>query len=254
MVDGQNLKPRTHIAIMSGHSKWSTIKHQKGATDKKRSQNFSRSVKLITIAAKEGGADPESNFKLRLAMDKAKAINMPKDNIERAISRATGGDAGGEELYQLFYEGFGPFQTAIIVECVTDNKNRSLSQVKSFFEKRGYSLGSTGSVSYLFDQNGEISVEKGENPDELELKLMDFNPDDIEERGDSFILYSRVGDLAKMHRQLKESGLRVLESGLLYKPKSKIKIPDDKKEDFLDFLDKLSDLEDVEEIYTNADL
>jgi len=239
---------------MSGHSKWSTIKHQKGVTDKRRGQAFSRAVKLITLAVKEGGGpDTSTNFRLRLAIDKAKAINMPKDNIERAIARGAGNAEGGG-LAELLYEGFGPHQSAILVECITDNNNRTISQVKSYFEKRGFSLGSSGSAAYLFDKKGKIVVVKGKNPEEDQLKLIDFNPDDIIDVGEDFVLICPPSDLDKLQNSLNSEGFTIKEFTLNFYPKSPIELVDKEKESLIEFLSNLEDLEDVENVYTNVSL
>lgn len=239
---------------MSGHSKWSTIKHQKGVTDKRRGQAFSRAVKLITLAVKEGGgADASTNFKLRLAIDKAKTINMPKNNIDRAVARGAGNaEEGG--LVELLYEGFGPHQSAILVECITDNKNRTISQVKSYFEKRGFSLGSSGSAAYLFDKKGEIIIAKGKNPEADQLKLMDFNPDDIIDAGEDFVLLCLPSDLDKLQHSLHKEGFAVKEFTLSFYPKSPIVLSDKEGKDLINFLTNLEDLEDVENAYTNVSL
>lgn len=241
---------------MSGHSKWSTIKHQKGVADKRRGLAFSKTVKLITLAVKEGGSsDPDANFKLRLAMEKAKEVNMPKDNIQRAIDRA--GGAGGQDsvLTRAVYEGFGPSQTAIMVECVTDNTNRTVSEIKSYFDKRGGSFVSSGSVSYLFDQKGRLLVKKSGNDENDQLKLMDFNPEDIIDRGLHFVLITASKDLARLRQDLVKAGFEVEGAEMVFVPKSKVRVDDEKKkENLVLFVQGLEELEDVEAVYINTDL
>jgi YebC/PmpR family DNA-binding regulatory protein len=240
---------------MSGHSKWATIKHQKGITDKKRGTAFSKAVKIITLAVKEGkSTDPNSNFKLRLAMEKAKAINMPKDNIQRAIDRASGQSSDQAGLTEMMYEGFGPGQAALLVMCVTDNKNRTLSQVKNCFEKRGYSLGAPGSANYLFEKKGLIQVMKSNNPEDDQLKLMDLNPEDIQEGEDHFWLICMTTDLNRLVDEIKKLAYEVKDFKLTNLPKTPIELETNQKQNLLDFIEQLEDLEDVEMVYTNVRL
>src|SRR6266567_1980364 len=193
---------------MSGHSKWATIKRAKGANDAKRGQLFTKLSKAITIAARQGGGspDPDSNFRLRLAIEAARAANMPKDNIERAIQRASGKqDASLEEA---IYEGFGPGGFSVIVETFTDNKLRTVSEVKNVFNKNGGSMGAQGSVMYQFEKNGVISVAKvGKSMDDIFLIAADNGVDDIEEAGEEVLLYTKLEDVANVKDTVTQNGL-----------------------------------------------
>ena len=171
---------------MSGHSKWSTIKRKKGAQDAKRGKIFSRIVKEIHIAVKEGGADPEANPRLRLAMQNAKGANMPKENIERAINKA---DKEGENITETTFEGYGPNGIAFFIECLTDNNLRTVGMIRSIFNKRGGNLGTNGSLSFLFDRKGVFNVPKGDlDPDEFQLEIIDAGVEDFEVADDMFII------------------------------------------------------------------
>ncbi len=238
---------------MSGHSKWSTIKHQKAAEDKKRGKIFSKVAKAITIATKEGGgSDPGTNAKLRLAIDQAKEVNMPKDNIKRAIERGMG--KGGEgDLETVVYEGFGPENTALMVECITDNKNRTAAEMKSFFDKRGGGLGSPGSTSYLFEKKGLLLVKKTQNVEDQLLQLIDMGADDVEEDEDLIEVYTPPDNLAAVKEQIDKNGLEIKEAMLAFKPKTMVLIDEGKKDKVLSFLEDLEDLEDVQKVYINAD-
>ncbi len=240
---------------MSGHSKWSTIKHQKGAADAKRGKMFSKVGRAIAIAVKEGGSDsPESNAHLRLAIEQARAINMPKDNIKRAIYRGAGRGGSGV-LETITYEGFGPEKTAIIVECVTDNRNRTTSEIKSFFEKGGGNLGSPGSTAYLFQKRGFILVAKTNQDAQADLfKLIDLGVEDVEEAGDLIEVYTKPEELEEFKGKITAAGFNVKEASLTFKPVSVMTISDShQKEKILNFLQDLDDFEDVQKVYCNAD-
>src|SRR5256714_2689636 len=164
---------------MSGHSKWSQIKRQKGAADVKRGMIFTKMTKEIMIAAKEGGGDPDANFRLRLAMDRARAVNMPRDNIQRAIDRATGGDEGAA-LESVVYEGYAPGGVSVMIEAATDNRNRTVSEIRAAFTRGGGKLGESGSVQWLFEQKGVIEIDiKGKDPDAVQLAATDAGPEDV---------------------------------------------------------------------------
>jgi YebC/PmpR family DNA-binding regulatory protein len=239
---------------MSGHSKWATIKRQKGVTDAKRGQAFTKMSNAITIAVKEGGGvgDPASNFKLRMIIEKARAINMPKDNIQRAIERASG--VGGNALTEAVYEGFAPGGIAVMVHTVTDNKMRTVAEVKNIFEKSGGGFGSSGSVAYLFDQKGEITVPlSGKSFDDVMMVALDANIDDIEEDAGVAYMYVSPTDLSRAKSDLEALGLTVTTVELVYKPKSTIDLPDEStQEKVMDFLEKVEDLADVQKVFTNA--
>ena len=186
---------------MSGHSKWSTIKRKKGALDAKRSKIFSRIIKEITVAVKEGGADPDGNPRLRMAIANAKGNSMPKDNIERAISK--GKDKDGANFSELTYEGYAPHGIAIFLECTTDNTQRTVANVRKVFTKYGGTLGTNGSLSYLFDRKGIFVVPKGNlDPDEFEMEIIDAGADDIELTDDNFIITTSIENYGSMNSKL----------------------------------------------------
>ena len=239
---------------MSGHSKWSTIKRAKGAADAKRAAIFTKLARAITVAAKEKGGDPTTNFSLRLAMEKAKAANMPKDNIDRAIKRGTG-ELQGEAIEELIYEGFGPGNAALIIKCLTDNKNRTAQTIKHLLTKHGGSLGGPNSVMWQFEQKGviRIATEKlsGKNLDELELKIIDLGAQDIERLPDSWIIYTKIEDLQKVNKGIEDLGLEVEYADLEYVPKEKIDLEPVLKEKNHKLFEALDEDEDVDDYYTN---
>ena len=241
---------------MSGHSKWATIKRQKGANDAKRGQLFTKLSKAITIAVREGGniGDPDSNFRLRLAVEAARAANMPKDNIERAIQRASGRDA--TELNEALYEGFGPGGFSVIVETLSDNKQRTVSEVKNIFDKNGGSMGSQGSVQYQFEKKGLITVAKNNKSlDDIFLIAADNQAEDVEDMGSEVVIYTNPTDLARVRDGLVQSGLEVKNAELLWSPIVLNSISDTSLAiKALQFVEKLEDLDDVQKVYANFDI
>lgn len=237
---------------MSGHSKWSTIKRQKGVADAKRGQTFTKLSNAITIAVRQGGgvADPNSNFKLRLAVDKARAANMPKDNIERAISKAQG--KLGEDVSELTYEGFAPGGVAVIVETVTDNKQRTFSEVKNIFDRNGGTLGSQGSVSYMFERCGEIIVKKnGIASDELLSIGLDAGVEDMDEEGELAFFYLDPSQLQKAKNYFEEKGFVIDNAELIFKPANYVSVDEASQSKILGLIEKLEDLDDVQKVFTN---
>lgn len=238
---------------MSGHSKWSTIKHQKAANDAKRGKLFSKLAKDITVAAREGGSDdPASNAKLRLAVDKAREANMPKENIKRAIERGVG-KGGLNQLETIVYEGFGPHQVAIIVESLTDNRNRSNQEVKGFFDKQGGQLASSGAVGYLFDRKGQIVIEKKSEPNEQMLALIDCGAEEIEEgEGNTVVVLTAPQSLHQITSQIEAKGFLVKEAELIFKAKAPKTFSEHAQKQRIEgFLDGLDDLDDVQRIFTD---
>ncbi len=236
---------------MSGHSKWSTIKRQKGTQDAKRGQLFTKLSNAITIAVKEGqGFDPESNFKLRLIMDRARASNMPKENIERAIARASGKQAG--DLAEVLYEGFGPGGVAVIVEAVTDNRQRTISEVKNVFEKNGGSLGSPGSVLYLFNKRGEIIAKKnGMTFDDLLAKGIEAGAEDMEEEGELVFYYTDPVLVQKTKKNLELLGLAITSARIVYIPVNYLMGKEEAERRVSSLVERLEELDDVQDVYTN---
>ncbi len=240
---------------MSGHSKWSTIKRQKGAADVKRGATFTKISNAITIAVKQGGGigDPDQNPRLRLAIELARTANMPKDNIERAIQRATSKEAG--ELSELTYEGFAPGGVSVLVEAVTDNTNRTTSEVKSLFNKSGASFARPGAVAYQFDQSGEITVLKNDKSiDDIFLLAAELGALDVEDRGEEVGVYTQVSDLAKIKEGLSSQGLSVTGAEISRKPKNTVEVGDEQKEKIVNFLSTLEDMDDIQKVYSNVSL
>jgi YebC/PmpR family DNA-binding regulatory protein len=238
---------------MSGHSKWSTIKHKKSLKDERRGTLFSKLVKAISIAAREG-PDPESNFKLRLAVEKAKEANVPKTNIERAIARGSGG-AGGEQWEETAYEGYGPEGIAVMVEVATDNKNRTAAEIKNIFERGGGSLTRPGAVSYQFEKVGLIRVKKTANVEEAILSLIDLGAEDVEEAEDAIEVFTRPEEFDEMAKKIQAANFSLQGKELFMRPKTFVKITDsEKKEKVLKFMETLEDHEDVQKVFANFDL
>lgn len=239
---------------MSGHSKWSTIKRAKGANDAKRGQAFTKATKLITIAARDG-ASPDTNFKLRLAVEAARAINMPKDNIERAISKATGAD-GSKPLEESVYEGYGPHGVALLIEVVTDNKMRTASDIRSLLDKSGGSLAGPGSVSFLFKSQGEIEVSlKDKDPDELLLTAADAGAEDVETEGSVAYVLTKPEETEKVKENLSNAGYTINSSEVTKKPTTTVRIdsePEAKR--VMALVDKIEDNDDVQKVYGNFDI
>ena len=238
---------------MSGHSKWSTIKRKKGAADAKRSKMFSKIVKEISIAVKESGPDPEANPRLRLAMNNAKGVNMPKDNVERAISKA---DKEGDNLEEMSFEGYAPFGIAVFVDCLTDNKNRTASNVRAVFTKYGGNLGKNGSLTFLFDTKGifNFPVSEDMDMDEFELEMIDAGAEDIEIDEGLITITTAKEDFGSVHKKLDSLNVEVENAGLQ-------RVPNDTKVldvvnalKVLKMIDAFEDDEDVQDVYHSLEL
>ncbi len=242
---------------MSGHSKWASIKHKKAAVDAKKGKEFTRAANLITIAAKQGGGDPRMNFSLRLAIDKAKAVNMPAANIERSIKRGTG-ELGGVAPEELIYEGYAPGGIAILIEAMTDNRNRTASEIRSTFSKYGGNMADAGSVAYLFEQKGQITIlTKGQKlpKDEIELIILDSGAEDFEDDGEMITIYTGSTDLQKAKEGLEAAGVIIDSAELIYKPKTEIKISDEATAaKILKLIDFIEESDDVTNVYANFDI
>ena len=239
---------------MSGHSKWSTIKHKKGAADAKRGKIFTKHAKLIEIAAREGGGgDPSMNAALKAAIDNAKAENVPNANIDRAVKKGSG-ELKGEATAAVIYEAYAPGGTACIIECLTDNKNRTLNNVRSTIEKRGGKWAESGSVMFMFDQKGVI-IAKGTIDDETELELIDCGAEDIERDGEIVTITTDMGSCAKARDLLKAKGLELQEAGLKYIAQQDVSVTDlDTAQKLMAFIEAIEEDEDVSEVHTNADI
>ena len=242
------------IRLVSGHSKWSQIKRQKGVADVKRGATFTRVTREVMLAAKEGGGDPDANFRLRLAMDKARAVNMPQGNIQRAIDRATGAIAG-EAIEYVLYEGYGPGGVSILVEAATDNRNRTASEVRAAFSKHNGSLGGPGSVGWQFDQKGaiEIDAEDGDT-DEISLLAIDAGAEDVEVDGSAVTVYTTPGDLKKVKEALDAAKLKVESAEHTMKPQNTVKLSGDGAMKVIRLVEALEELDDVSKVHANFDV
>lgn len=236
---------------MSGHSKWHSIKHKKGAADAKRGKIFTKLAGEIALAARDG-ADPSMNFKLRLAIQKAKQANMPSANIDRAVARGAG-TAGGAALEELTYEGYGPSGVAIMVKALTDNRNRTASDVKSAFSKMGGNLGASGSVAYLFEQKGVIVCNSGIDKDQASLAAIEAGANDIDDSGDQLIVYTTPTEIEKVKAALGEENVESAELDMT--PAQTVEITDEKKAtSTLKLVETLDDLDDVLSVSANFDI
>ena len=241
---------------MSGHSKWSSIKHKKGAADAKRGQLFSKLSRAIIVAAKEGGGDPANNLALQNAIEKAKSYSMPKDNIDRAIAKGSGADADADAFESIVYEGYGPEGVAVIVEALTDNRNRTAADVRHLFAKHGGNLGTTGAVAWQFDRRGVVVV-AGEGVDEEELFLAaaDAGADDIEQDGDVFQVTSAPESLAAVRAAIEAAGFAVDSAELQLVPKTTVAIDDEAKaRQVVRLIEALEENDDVQDVYANFDI
>ncbi len=243
---------------MSGHSKWHQIRYKKAATDKKRGQMFTKVARMISVATREGGEDSEMNYKLRLAIDKAKEINMPKDSIKKAILRGTGKLAGAV-LEKVTYEGYGPGGVALLIDVLTDNKNRASAEIRNILTKGGGKMGEIGCVSWMFSQKGVIRIEtrdmKYEKREELELKAIDLGAEDFKEQEDSIEIYTKPQDLHKIKKALEDQGIKISSSEILAIPTQTVKIEDESiARQILKLMESLEDSEEVSAVHSNFDI
>jgi len=239
---------------MSGHSKWSKIKHQKGVDDIKRGNLFTKLTREIIIAAREGGGSPEGNFRLRLAVQRARDSNMPMDNIDRAIKKGTG-ELGGGSLAEIVLEGYGPSGIAILVNALSDNRNRTIQEVRSTFSRHGGSLGESGCVSWLFESKGVITI-KTENvdADELALAAIDAGAEDVKVESGYVEVYTHPDQLEKVRQALEKNKIKIESSELVKEPKSLIKLDEKSGLQAMKLLEKLEEIDDVQNVYSNADI
>ena len=241
---------------MSGHSKWSSIKHKKGAADSKRGQLFSKLSRAIIVAAKEGGPDPAGNLALQNAIEKARSYSMPKDNIERAIAKGSGADADAASFETVVYEGYGPDGVAVLVEAVTDNRNRTASEVRHAFTKHGGNLGTTGAVAWQFERRGVVLVAaESANEDDLVLAAADAGADDVELDGSSFVVTSAPEALSSVREALAGAGYAVESVELAMVPKTTVAVSDESTaRRIMSLVEGLEDTEDVQDVYANFDI
>lgn len=238
---------------MSGHNKWSTIKRKKGVADAKRGKIFTKIIKEIIIAAREGGGDPDSNARLRLAVQNAKGANMPKDNIERAIKKATGSDA--DNYVETSFEGYAPHGVAIFAECLTDNNNRTVASVRSAFNKYGGKLGTNGSLSSLFERKGIFTIKnEGFSPEDLELELIDAGAQDFDIDEDTLTITCAKEDFGNLNRKFAELGIEPEEAGLKRVPNNTKSIDLESAKKVMRFIEALEDDDDIQNVYHNLEM
>jgi YebC/PmpR family DNA-binding regulatory protein len=239
---------------MSGHSKWANIKHRKAAQDAKRGKIFTKLAREITVAARNGGGDPEYNFTLRLAIERAKAANMSNDTIERAIKRGTG-ELEGSQFEDILYEAYGPNGIALLIQVVTDNRNRAVADIRKVFNRQGGNLGESGSVMWQFDRKGRIVVETdGSDPEELALLAIDAGADDFEIDEGLVSVYTEPSDLEAVKTQLESGGAHVTDAELTLVPKTPIELDQEQALKTLRLMEALEELEDVQQVYSNLDI
>ncbi|HIJ78884.1 MAG: YebC/PmpR family DNA-binding transcriptional regulator [Desulfobulbaceae bacterium] len=240
---------------MAGHSKWANIKHRKGAQDAKRGKTFTKLIKEITVGARMGGGDIEANPRLRAAVAAAKAVNMPKDNIERAIKKGTG-ELEGVNYEEIVYEGYGPGGVAVLVECMTDNRNRTVGEVRCFFSKSGGNMGESGCVAWMFDKKGSLLIEKGSvDEDELMELAIEAGAEDVVDDGDVFQVLTAPEEFLAVREALEAKGINFIEASLSMIPKNEIEVAEEKVAiSLMKLLDNLEDNDDVQKVHANFDI
>jgi YebC/PmpR family DNA-binding regulatory protein len=239
---------------MSGHSKWSSIKHKKGVTDAKRGKVFSKLIKEITVAARTGGGDPSGNPRLRTAILAAKSENMPKDNVERAIKKGTG-ELEGVNYEESIYEGYGPGGAAVLIESVTDNKNRAVADIRHIFSKCGGNLGENGCVSWIFDSKGYIEVEKQEvDEDKLMETAIEAGAEDVKEDNDSFEIITEPDDFEAVKTAIDNASIPYIVAEITMLPQTTLELKGKQAEQMIKLMETLEDCDDVQKVYTNADI
>lgn len=236
--------------MMAGHSKWANIKHKKAKEDAKRGKVFTKLLKEITVVAREGGGDPEANPRLRSLVDKAKAANMPQENLTRAIKKATG-ELGGVNYEKITYEGHGPHGTAVIVEALTDNKNRTVADVRHIFTKFGGNLGAQGSVAWMFDHKGVVITSGHKSEDELYDILLNYNIDDISFDDGHYTITSEISDIEFIKQALEAADMKIESAEIQWVPKTPMELDEESMEKVVNFLEMLQDLDDVQDVFAN---
>lgn len=237
---------------MSGHSHFAGIKHRKGINDAKRASVFTKIGRLVTIAARDGGGNPDFNFKLKMVIEQARAANMPKDNIEKAIKRGTGELKDAAEIQEAMYEAYGPGQVAMLIKAATDNKNRAFGEIKNVLTKAGGKMVAEGAISFMFKQTGCIEIEtEDKNREELELKAIEAGADDIFFEDGIFSVYTKIEDLKAVKEKLEKEGMKIENAKITFIPTQKTEISAKNKEAYEKLLETLDDLDDVQEIYDN---
>jgi len=238
---------------MSGHSKWHSIRHQKGVADARRGKLFTKLTKEIIVAVRQGGSNPDMNPRLRLAVQRARDSRMPSDNIERAIKRGSG-DLGGASLIEMVLEGYGPHGVAILIKALTDNRNRTVQEIRNIFTRSGGNLGESGSVAWLFDSRGLILLETGNlDADEIALQSIDAGAEDIKSEGNYMEIYTKPEDLESVREKLEEGNITISSSELSMEPKNTINLDEKAAVQVLKLLDRLEQMDEVQGVSSNAD-
>ena len=239
---------------MAGHSKWAQIKRKKAVTDQRRGAHFTRMVREITVAARSGGGDPSFNPRLRLAVDTAKAANMPAENIERAIKKGTG-EMEGVDYQELTYEGYGPAGVAVLIETVTDNPNRTVSEIRFAMSRNGGTLGTSGSVAWQFDRKGQILIDASKyDEDATMIAALEAGAEDMKREGDSYVVIAEVPSFHAVQAELKKQGIEVESAELTMIPKASVHVDGDDVRQLLKLLEALEDLDDVQKVHSNLDI
>jgi YebC/PmpR family DNA-binding regulatory protein len=239
---------------MSGHSKWASIKHKKAATDARRGQLFTKLARAISVAAREGGGDPDSNFTLSAAIQKARDYSMPKDSIQRAIDRGTGAGADGETIERVLYEGYGPSGVAVLVEALTDNRNRTSADLRHTFDKNSGSLGEPGSVAWVFEKRGVVMVDADRYTEDDLIPAIDAGAEDVAREGDSLKVVSAAEDLAAVRRALEAAGVDIESAQLTMEPKHVVEVGETDARAVMRLMEALDDHDDVEAVHANFDI
>ena len=239
---------------MSGHSKWSSIKHKKGAADAKRGKLFTKLARAITVAARDGGGDPDNSPALATAVQKARDASMPKDNIQRAIDRGTGAGSDGAAIERIVYEGYGPGGAAVLVEALTDNRNRAGAEIRFAFSKHGGSLGEPGSVAWIFEKRGVVVVDGGRYGEDDVIAAIDAGAEDVREDGEELRVLCQPGDLSAVREALEGAGVDIQSATIATEPKSTVEVKGHDAERLLKLLDDLDDQDDVDEVFANFDI
>ena len=239
---------------MSGHSKWASIKHKKAATDARRGQLFTKLARAITVAAREGGGDPEANFTLSAAIQKARDFSMPKDSIQRAIDRGTGAGGDAASIERVIYEGYGPAGVAVLVEALTDNRNRMSAEMRHAFDKHGGSLGEPGSVAWVFEKRGVVMVDADRYSEDDLIPAIDAGAEDVIEEGDSLKVVSAAEDLAAVREALEGAGVDIESAELTMEPKNVVEVTGPDAAAVMRLMDAMDDQGDVESVHANFDI
>ena len=239
---------------MSGHSKWSSIKHKKAAADAKRGQQFTKLARAITVSAREGGGDPDANPSLATAIQKARDASMPKDNIQRAVDRGSGAGSEGEAIERIVFEGYGPGGAAVLVETLTDNRNRTSADVRHAFTRHGGSLGEPGSVAWIFEKRGAVVVDSARYGEDDLIAAIDAGAEDVQEDGDTLRVLSVPSDLTAVREALQAAGVEIQSAELAMEPKSTVEVGEGDAVKLLRLLEDLSEHDDVSEVHANFDI